>query len=114
MGDFNYKEINWSDEVCNTLPAHAAYKFLECTKDAFLFQNQLGATRHRVNQADSVLDLIFTNEEQMIDEMFTLPGIGKSDHVSLLFDYKCYAASSTLGINLTRVIISLCDTNLVK
>lgn len=35
LGDFNYREINWADEVCNTTPAHPAYKFLQCTKDLF-------------------------------------------------------------------------------
>lgn len=95
MGDFNYKEINWSDEVCNAALSNPAHKFLDCIKDVYLTQNQLGTTRHRENQSDSLLDLIFTNEDKMIDEIYTLAGIGKSDHVTLLFDFKCYSVFKT-------------------
>lgn len=95
LGDFNYREINWADEVCNTTPAHPAYKFLQCTKDLFFIQNQLTCTRYREGQVGSVLDLIFTNEDRMIDEVYTLANIGKSDHLTLLFDYKCYATFNT-------------------
>ena len=44
-------------------------------------------TRYRDGQEPSILDLIFTNEEDMIQHLDYRPPIGNSDHVSLVFKF---------------------------
>ena len=90
LGDFNYREIEWENETCNTGENHPAYKFLDATRDAFLIQHQKTHTRHRQGQESSLLDLVFTNEEGMINDIETTASVGKSDHATLIIDFKCY------------------------
>ena len=89
VGDFNYREINWSlQEVCRR-GDNPANLFLECIKDNFLTQHIKKPTRYREHSLLSILDLVLTNEENMIDEVEYLPGLGKSDHTILLFNFIC-------------------------
>ena len=44
----------------------------------------------RDNQQDSILDLILTNTENMIDNVKNLPPLGKSDHVIIQFSLMTY------------------------
>ena len=44
----------------------------------------------REGNEPSLLDLIFTNEENMIENLTTHPSLGKSDHLILSFNYICY------------------------
>ena len=84
MGYFNLREINWDTETSNVNESHLDNKFLEKVGDNFLFQHVKQATRMRENQQDSILDLILTNKESMIDNVKYLPPLRKSDHVQLL------------------------------
>ena len=43
----------------------------------------------RVGQGPSVLDLLFTNEATMIDNLEVRAGLGKSDHAVLTFNFRC-------------------------
>ena len=90
MGDFNFKEINWEKGDTNTNETHPANIFLELTRDNFLTQHVKQATRYRDNNTPSILDLVLTNEENMIDEITHLPGLGKSDHEILEIKFSCY------------------------
>ena len=36
------------------------------------------------------MDLIFTNEESMVNDVKYLPGLGSSDHICLQFELACY------------------------
>ena len=90
MGDFNLREINWDTETSNVNENHLDTKFLEGVRDNFLFQHVKQATRMRDNQQDSILDLILTNEENMIDNVKYLPPLGKSDHVTIQFSFITY------------------------
>ncbi len=47
-------------------------------------------TRFRGNDIPSTLDLIFTNEENMVDNLEYSPGIGSSDHLVISFRFLCY------------------------
>ena len=40
VGDFNFPEIDWKTESCTAGTGHAAYRFLESARDAFLTQHQ--------------------------------------------------------------------------
>ncbi|MES9905973.1 MAG: reverse transcriptase family protein [Sedimenticola sp.] len=102
MGDLNYKEINWKVGSTTVSENHPATLFLEITRDNFLFQHVLEPTRYREGYTPSLLDLIFTNEEAMVDELQYKPGLGKSDHICLEFKYNCYTealASSQRKLN---------------
>ena len=89
-GDFNYKGIDWV--TWNVRPGTDETKcinFLECVRDSYLHQHVTLPTRARINQEPSILDLIFTNEENMIKDLQILSPLGKSDHACLTFNYIC-------------------------
>ena len=89
-GDFNYKEINWGTNSTGANENHPASIFLECVRDCYMYQHVTNPTRYREGQEPSILDLIFTNEENAIANVDIGPGLGKSDHLFLTFDLICY------------------------
>ena len=89
-GDFNYKEINWEDLTTSVSIEHDSTVFLESIRDSGLFQHVKQPTRFRHSQSESTLDLIFTNEEGMVENVEYLPGIGASDHAVIIFKLRCY------------------------
>jgi hypothetical protein len=90
-GDFNLPEINWSDTSTLGGPNSLPYRFIECIRDSFLTQHVKIPTHKRGDQRANVLDLVFTNEEDMIDEITPLDPWGKSHHCGLIYKFKCYA-----------------------
>ena len=90
VGDFNVKEINWSLCESSENQEHISYVFLEGIKDCFLFQHVREPTRFREGQTPSILDLILTNEENMVEKIDYQPSLGKSDHVVLSFTLNCF------------------------
>ena len=90
MGDCNRKEINWEDQTTSCSENHEAFKFLESYRDSYLFQHCRSPTHYRNDQTPNVLDLIFTNEEGMINEIHYCAPVGKSHHLSLWFQFRCY------------------------
>ena len=79
-GDYNLPLINWSENRCLDSDQSFTAEFVETILDLNLFQHVRDSTRFR-NDQNSCLDLIFTNEEEMINEVKELPPLGKSDHV---------------------------------
>jgi hypothetical protein len=67
MGDFNLPNIDWeswnnkSDNI-----ERQDYKSIQCIQDNFLYQHVNKPTRWRGTDTPHVLDLVFTNEENMI------------------------------------------------
>ena len=57
----------------------------------FLTQHITKPTRFREGTSSTVLDLIFTNEEHVIENIEFLPSLGKSDHFILEFEYICFS-----------------------
>ena len=88
-GDFNYANIDWTNNIGHTSNSYAQ-QVIDQLNDLFLYQHVNGPTRHRQNQTPSTLDLVISNEEQMINEILYQPGLGLSDHVCLNFNYSCY------------------------
>jgi hypothetical protein len=89
-GDFNIPEINWIDETTPANTTHLAFTFMECLRDCFLYQHVRQPTHFRGDQQANVLDLILSNEESMISDVSYGAPLGKSHHVSLTFNFKCY------------------------
>ena len=90
MGDFNYPHIDWVDDskICEKA-SRTENQFLESIRDAFLTQHILEPTRYRVNQVPHLLDLIFTNEDEMVNNYDVKDPLGKSDHCLITFTYQC-------------------------
>ena len=89
-GDFNIPHIDWQESFCTAPSSHFAHKFLTLVQDSMLFQHVTQPTRYREGDTPRSLDLLFTNEEGMLSDLCYLPGIGKSDHLVLRFDMRCY------------------------
>jgi len=68
--------------------------FIDTTQDLFLHQLISEPTRHRGNQTPNVLDLVFTNEEDMVSDVSYLPGLGCSDHIRIRFNLNCFSEHS--------------------
>ena len=79
-GDFNLPKIDWNGNRCLDTEASFSAAFLETIEQLGWYQHSKCNTRFRGTQS-SCLDLIFTNEENMVGEVHELPPIGKSDHI---------------------------------
>lgn len=87
-GDFNAPTINWHHLKA---PSSGFDPMLLATISSLEWhQHILHPTRFRGGQLPSVLDLVFTNEKPMIDEVVSLSPLGRSDHVVLSWDMVCY------------------------
>ena len=88
VGDFNIKRINW-DEYCSyDSDSSISSNFIELVKDSYLTQHVRNFTRYREGDMPSILDLVFTNDEDLIDTISYGDPLGKSDHISLEFSLK--------------------------
>ena len=91
MGDFNYPDINWKNWTTKSENTdNQEFKFIECIRDNFLSQHVQEPTRVRGNDTPNLLDLIFINEKNMIENIEYQSPLGKSDHSVLSFKFKCY------------------------
>ena len=94
-GDFNYGDINWLNWTTPQQDIEAdEYKFLETCKDNFLYQHVSEPTRGRLNNQPTLLDLVLTNEEDMVEEVEHLSPLGESDHCILSFRFRCYTMAA--------------------
>ncbi|XP_069114241.1 uncharacterized protein [Argopecten irradians] len=95
-------------------PNNPASKFLETIRNKFLHQHLRQPTRLRENQIPSLLDLIFTNEEEMIEDIAYLDSIGKSDHVGIIFKMICYTNPVNKNINVRKLNFQRGDYEAIK
>ena len=95
VGDLNYPEIDWNLQISRTRPDHASAQFLKTCKDSYLSQHQTEPTRYRTGQSANLLDLVLTNNDELIDEIKTQAGLGKSDHCSLVITLSCAKCEKT-------------------
>ena len=94
-GDFNYKNINWQLQSCSLDEESNEHKFLNAVQDSFLHQHVSEPTRSRGSDNPTLLDLVFTNEDAMINEVSHHSPLGKSDHDVILWNYECYTEKSS-------------------
>lgn len=83
MGDFNYRNIDYVSHMVMSGDDSAESRFFNKTNDLFLVQHVTEATRFRQGQRASVLDYIFTNEDNIVDNIHYQEPLGKSDHCCL-------------------------------
>ena len=84
-GDFNYSSIDW-ENICLTSSNPSARVFIDTVQDLFMFQHIVKPTRYRGEDTLHVLDLVFTDDENKVDNLTYLPGLGNSEHVCISFD----------------------------
>ena len=73
LGDFNWRRIQWNDG-CGFLPDTCSINnqeqhYLSCVEDNFLIQHINFPTKLRGCDQQSLLDLVFTNETNMVDKV---------------------------------------------
>ena len=88
LGDFNVPKIDWTDKMLIRGAEQIEAQFLDVINDCFLYQHVREATRFR-NEESSILDLIFTKEEEDVRDIKVLQPLGKSDHGVVIADFVC-------------------------
>ena len=88
MGDFNYPQIDWGSGKVERPEDSCQALFYETIQDLFWVQHVNVHTRFREGTNPSQLDLVFTNQEYLIDEVETNAPLGKSDHMVLTWSYR--------------------------
>ena len=63
---------------------------MESIRDSFLYQHVKGYTQTRESSEPSIIDLIFTNEDDMVDMIVHESPPGRSDHSALLLKFNYY------------------------
>ena len=90
MGDFNYPDIEWKTQICKHNDQSSDTKFLNCVRYNYLYQHITEPTRYRLGEVPHILDLVISNEEGMITDIKYDSALGKSDHLTLSFNFQCY------------------------
>ena len=86
-GDFNIPNVDWSTNSATGPPATF---FTQMFTEKGWTQHIRQPTRFREGQRSSLLDLIITNHAHLIDTVHHSAPLGKSDHMTLTFDFICY------------------------
>ena len=69
MGDFNMPEIDYNDYSVAGSDFSFPMRFFDLSQDLFLIKHVFEATRFRGDQTPSKLDFVFTNEENVIENL---------------------------------------------
>ena len=89
--DLNLKNIDWETLTTeDNSTTDLNYRFVECIHDSYLFHHVLEPTQQRGTDRPTNLDVLLTNEENMISELEISAPLGKSDHSILKFNFQCY------------------------
>ena len=87
-GDFNYPKIDWTQEYA--ADNSGITPFLDTIQNNYLTQYVLQPTRYRGRDEPSLIDLAFTNENRMMNEIIHDAPLEDSDHECLMFSFQCY------------------------
>ena len=98
-GDFNLPMVDWSLGLSSAHVTHYSHAFVNAVQDCLLHQHITQPTRFRVGEEPHTLDLIFSNEEGMVQNIKFHPGLGKSDHVVISFELECYTQRTEPSVN---------------
>ena len=88
MGDCNYRFLHWSPTDSDSISTREAAEFCECLNENFLTQHVEECTRN-----DAILDLIVTDEPDMVHDLSNLGLFPGSDHNALLWSNICLSTS---------------------
>lgn len=76
-GDFNYPHIDWKNLNNNSGTEQA---FIDYLQDLFLQQSVTKPTRNLNGQSKTLLDIILTNDDNILQNIQHSAPLGKSDH----------------------------------
>ena len=82
---FNFPRIRWSATHASPVESKEA-KFIDIIEECFLYQHTNEPTRCRGDNMSSQLDLIFTNELEMVSDVQYMAPLSRSDHQMLKFN----------------------------
>ena len=100
LGNINYPTINWAMLVTPHIKENWTTKFLTVTKNSFLHLHVNNTIHVRPNQTPTLIDLIFTSDDQTINNLSFLSPLGKSQHNVITFHYQLeYIKLSKAGCN---------------
>ena len=85
LGDYNRKDIKW-DTVSSS--SDDDNKFIDAIRDAYLTQHVSLPTRGRGSDEPSLVDLVFTSNEQNVESLEIFAPLGKSDHSVIKILYR--------------------------
>ncbi|XP_052237325.1 uncharacterized protein LOC127848763 [Dreissena polymorpha] len=89
--DLNLPNINRDDTSTDRGPGDFSYDFVECVRDSFWYQHVHEPTRGRGDADSSLLDVVFSNEEGMINSVSIENPLGNSDHSVIIFNFSGYS-----------------------
>ena len=69
-------------------------RFLSCVDNNFLTQHVYLPTRLKGCDQQNLLDMVYTNESNMVDKVEALCPLGASDHISLNITFVLYTESN--------------------
>ncbi|TRZ13846.1 hypothetical protein HGM15179_013263 [Zosterops borbonicus] len=102
VGDFNLPDICWE---LNTAEKRQSRKFLECMDDNFLSQLVGEPTR-----GETMLDLLFTNRDGLVEDVVVGGRLGQSDHeiieFSIIGEVRRYT-NKTFTLDFRRAVFGL-------
>ena len=99
MGDFNYPAIDFVNYGVTTGEDSAAARFFNKTQDLFLVQHVTEPTRFRQGQRSSVLDYIFTDEDNVVENIQYEDPLGRSDHCCLTWTMTTSSSETDQGVS---------------
>lgn len=85
VGDFNLPLVDWTNLTSPTGIDDISNSFIEKVRDGFLAQHVNDITRFRGINRGSILDLILSNDETIIEDVKIGSPLGKSDHSCIQF-----------------------------
>ena len=86
LGDFNRKSIDW---VTAMSVSDDDNEFIEATRNSFLTQQLSTPTRGRGTNEPSLIDLVFTSNEESIESINMHAPLGNSDHSFTNILFRC-------------------------
>lgn len=100
VGDFNLPKIDWDIPSVSGTGNKFARDFVEVLQNLYLSQLVEEPTRMRDGQKSNVLDLVITNQVDMVDCLVISPPIGKSDHMVL--DFRLFLPGGVTSVPVTE------------
>ena len=85
LGDFNYPTIEWNNLHCNS-PNRDANYLKETILDCYMSQHVNFPTRARGDDTPSCIDWVFTNTDDIVNNITSHSPLGNSDHVLIECD----------------------------
>ena len=92
MGDFNYPGIQWNSDPILVSNSYEQ-SFVDTIHHEALSQLVSQPTRFRIGSEPHLLDLLLTNEVNMVENIEYCSSLGKSDHVCVKLLVNCFPAN---------------------